>query len=108
MSTMQDLVSHDVVWTLDLALELIRNLQPAAMQKGYYLALAGGVLNNGYSVNDLDLVAVPRTKTSVEVEFVECLNTFLVPTREPGYRQSTMILHYSYNGKPIDIAVVNL
>jgi hypothetical protein len=31
------------------------------MDSGYYLALAGGVLNTGHSENDLDLVAVPRT-----------------------------------------------
>jgi hypothetical protein len=48
-------------WTLEEALHLIRLIQPKVMRDAnYYLALAGGVLNNGSSENDLDLVAVPR------------------------------------------------
>jgi len=40
------------------------------MAAGYYLALAGGVLNNGYSDNDLDLVAVPRTEDSNHMKLI--------------------------------------
>ena len=41
------------------------------MTAGYYLALAGGVLNRGSSSNDLDLVAVPRTESSDPSWFIQ-------------------------------------
>ena len=49
------------MWTLETALAFIREHQPKVAPLGYYLALGGGVLNTGSSVNDLDIVAVPRT-----------------------------------------------
>ena len=49
-----------MIWTLDSALQLIRNLQPGCEERGWYLALAGGVLNKGHSTGDLDLVAMPK------------------------------------------------
>ena len=51
-------------WDIVEALMLIRHLQSPCMSAGYYLALGGGVLNKGWSSNDLDLVAVPRTLQS--------------------------------------------
>lgn len=51
-------------WTLDSALSWIRERQPAVMAAGWYMALAGGVLNNGSSRKDLDLVLMPRTSNS--------------------------------------------
>lgn len=51
-------------WNLEDALSFIRTQQPLCMQAGYYLALAGGVLNKGKSLNDLDLVAMPMTEES--------------------------------------------
>lgn len=47
-------------WTLATARTFIRKLQKPCMESGYYIALAGGVLNRGHSNQDLDLVAVPR------------------------------------------------
>lgn len=47
-------------WTLATARTFISKLQRPCMESGYYIALAGGVLNRGHSNNDLDLVAVPR------------------------------------------------
>jgi hypothetical protein len=55
-------------WELDNALAFVRWLQPLAMQFGFWLALAGGVLNNGYSDNDLDLAAVPRGDAAQDTE----------------------------------------
>lgn len=46
-------------WNLEQALYLIRALQPKARLCGYHLLLGGGVLNNGSSNHDLDLVAMP-------------------------------------------------
>jgi hypothetical protein len=47
-------------WDLVSAISLIRDLQPKAHKLGYNLTLGGGVLNNGWSGNDLDIVAIPR------------------------------------------------
>lgn len=50
-----------ILWRLDRALSYIRGLQPRAMDTGWCIFLGGGVLNNGFSANDLDLFAYPRT-----------------------------------------------
>lgn len=47
------------LWTLEDALAVVRDLQFKALQCGYHLALAGGVLNKGYSHNDLDVIVMP-------------------------------------------------
>lgn len=48
-----------VVWTIEVALGLIRALQPECRAYGYHLALGGGVLNKGESEKDLDLYFLP-------------------------------------------------
>lgn len=68
---------------IDQALLLIRKLQPVVMEAGYYLALAGGVLNNGRSPNDLDLVAVPRTEHSTLQDLILALGTSLTWAMKP-------------------------
>ena len=55
------------MWTLDKALQLVRNLQPHLMAVGWFAALAGGVLNKGYSEHDLDLVFVPMKTESMDL-----------------------------------------
>lgn len=65
-----------IAWTLNDALEFIRDRQAGAEAAGYYLALAGGVLNRGSSFNDLDVVAVPRTADANPVAHGELLALF--------------------------------
>lgn len=48
-------------WDLASAAVFIRNIQEQAHACGYNLLLGGGVLNNGFSANDLDIVAMPRS-----------------------------------------------
>ncbi len=55
-----------IPWTLEEALDYIRSAQPLAMSSGYYLALAGEVLNPGSSANDLDIVAIPRNRKDAD------------------------------------------
>ena len=43
------------MWTLQEALQLIRDLQPQLKPLHYHVALGGGVLNKGTSQKDLDL-----------------------------------------------------
>lgn len=54
----------EIVWTIDEALEWIRSVQPAVMESGWCLMLGGGVLNQGVSGTDLDVIAYPRTRES--------------------------------------------
>lgn len=51
-------------WTLDQALQFIRQHQPLVMERGWCLLLGGGVLNTGSSASDLDLLVYPRTRGS--------------------------------------------
>jgi hypothetical protein len=51
-------------WNLAEAAVFVSNLQLAAFRAGFCLSLGGGVLNNGYSEHDLDLVAVARFPSS--------------------------------------------
>lgn len=47
------------MWTLDQALDLIRDLQPLVRELNYHITLGGGVLNTGESEKDLDLFFIP-------------------------------------------------
>lgn len=49
----------NATWTLYKALDTIKQLQ-GINAHSYYIALAGSVLNQGYSTNDLDLVIYPE------------------------------------------------
>lgn len=62
-----------MIWTLESALIYIRALQPKAMEAGWCILLAGGVLNNGISKNDLDLLAYPKTRTSKRAHLLALL-----------------------------------
>lgn len=64
-----------MTWQLEDALRLIRQMQPGCMQHGYYVALAGGVLNEGSSEQDLDLVLVPMTLNATPQRIVWHLAT---------------------------------
>lgn len=48
-------------WTLEEGLSVVRSIQWSIKRLGFHVALAGGVLNNGVSNKDLDLVFLPLT-----------------------------------------------
>lgn len=48
-------------WTFPEARKLISKCQTAALSFDYNLCMGGSVLNNGFSDNDLDIVAIPRS-----------------------------------------------
>lgn len=50
-----------VLWKLEDAVTIIREMQPFAMEASYALSLGGGVLNMGWSWKDLDITAVPAS-----------------------------------------------
>lgn len=95
-----------MAWTIEDALDVIRTMQPKCMDAGYYIAMAGGVLNKGYSDNDLDLVAMPRTKFSEPVDLLECLGSILELSDFAGYVESAGIYAYIFKGRRIEIAIV--
>lgn len=47
-------------WNLVEAVTLVAELQPEVYAAGYYIVLAGGVIVNGFSSNDLDLIVMRR------------------------------------------------
>lgn len=47
------------MWDLHDALKIIRETQETAKGFGFHISLAGGVLNKGFSENDLDLLFIP-------------------------------------------------
>ena len=49
----------EAMWTLALALNLVRDVQAAVKPFGYHVALGGGCLNNGMSNKDVDLYFLP-------------------------------------------------
>ena len=89
-------------WNLNDALELIRNIQPDCMNSGYYIALAGGVLNGGGSINDLDLVAVPRAAASNPVDLGLALHTHLGKVKGKSRIHNATIIEYKISRAPWD------
>lgn len=55
-----------LIWELEEALTLVRNLQPTCANLGYHIALGGGVLNAGWSTKDVDLYFLPLDTNGVD------------------------------------------
>ncbi len=95
--------------TLSQAVSLVRQLQPLSMHNGYYLALAGGVLNKGVSANDIDLVAVPRDRASKPEALINYLSKELTLLRDPSKNvrgRDIDVYHYQTANIKIDLAVI--
>ena len=104
-------VIHNQV-TLEDALEIIRYMQPLAKECNYYLALAGGVLNKGYSRNDLDIIAVPATSdndyTALIIKFD--FHFKRIPPSSFSVRDRSIDVHHYITNRNIhiDVAMINL
>ncbi len=48
------------MWTLELAVKLVKKLEPELSNSGYHCALTGSVLYKGSSEKDLDIVIYPH------------------------------------------------
>jgi hypothetical protein len=53
------------MWSLDNALELVREIQPQLHARKYHVAMGGGVLNKGFSEKDLDLYIFPFDNSEI-------------------------------------------
>lgn len=86
------------MWNRSSALSLIWRLQPKLMENGWFVALAGGVLNKGYSGHDLDLVAVPMKTHATDLQK---LHEVLVSCDlERTHDAETMREHWKSKGSP--------
>jgi hypothetical protein len=97
------------IWTYETALVLIRALSKACLQAGYFVSVAGSVLIDGSSDNDLDLLIIPRTDVETDpTTLLKLLSTtFTQQLSNPRYLKGRTIFHVAYNGKPVDITIFN-
>ena len=65
--------ANPAVWSLNEALNFIRELQPRALTAGYCLSLGGGVLNHGFSRRNLDIFACPLTTKARREDLMQLL-----------------------------------
>lgn len=95
------------MWILCDALSLIRLMQDSVKSAGYYTALAGGVLNRGYSRNDLDLVFIRRSPLEANsydlIDAIKAAGIILpLPFNDAG---EYFFATGTYHNKPIDIII---
>lgn len=89
---------RETVWTLEAALVFVRAYQPRVMGAGWCLMLGGGVLNRGLSINDLDLLAYPRTGDSVRGPVLA-----LFPPGAWSLSPVSDVYHFQHDGKPVEL-----
>lgn len=103
-----------VVWTLADALTVVRNTEIALAPFNAHVALAGGVLQHGYSYKDLDIIIYP-SKTSKEYswfamkeQLMRCGVTFGVyPCADHNkYGDNKFVCVGHLDGKRIDFIVL--
>lgn len=97
-------------WNLAEASLFVSAMQQEAHDAGWNLSIGGGVLNNGYSENDLDLVAVART--TVHSQSLSTL-LYLFQTREFFMQRHKKHVHIGtlygaerHDGKSIELLVI--
>lgn len=84
------------MWDLDSALELIRTIQHELHDANWHVALAGGVLNRGFSEKDLDLVFVPMGPSA------DPCHIYLIVRRVGFFRARTREdMHFHWESKGI-------
>lgn len=62
-------MDEDKGWTMEEAIELVRDLEPKLEAAGFHCALHGSVLIYGGSMNDLDLIVYPHCSSHGEGEW---------------------------------------
>lgn len=94
-------------WTLDDAIKLIREHQSEVNSVNYYLALAGGVLNNGHSDKDLDILVVPMIVSARPVNIYRKLTELFGPLSDSGVAAAVDVFVANADERgPIDFIIV--
>ena len=95
------------IWTLDEALTLTRRLSLGCTQAGYFVSLAGGVLQNGVSYNDLNLLIVSRTDVTQNSDrLLWLLRQTFSPRSKTKFLADRTLLHVYFKDKPVDITIL--
>ena len=114
---MSPVIKKPVMWTLEAALPIIRELEPKLRAADYHLMLGGGVLHRGTSTKDLDLFISPlNTSDSDPKKIVALLDSFWgvegesLKAHADDYDEDDMrhwpcMLKYVFDGKRIDVFV---
>lgn len=53
-------------WTINDAVDMVKELRPLIKDLGYFVTIGGGVLERGSSQNDLDLFLLPLRSDKIE------------------------------------------
>lgn len=53
------------LWTLEEAIDLCRKIENELEEYGYHCALTGGVLYNGSSTKDVDIMIYPHSEKNI-------------------------------------------
>lgn len=98
-------------WTLRTAVEVIHDMQKECIARGYSIALAGGVLHDGFSYSDLDLVAVPRTEASqpgILMSYLETVFEPILTSEACKFQQSFNAKWYSFlsHGRYVQVGII--
>ena len=93
------------VWTMETALAYIRELQPRAMEAGWCIMLGGGVLNNGHSNSDLDILAYPSVRRASREDLFALLpaNGQWSAWEDPTVNPVADIYTYTADGRAVDL-----
>ncbi len=100
------------MWTLDEALDAVRNIEEHIIPAGHHCALGGGVLHKGCSGKDLDIFIYPHNGRKLnpalvrlKLQLAGCKSEF-APGHSEGSNDTKTIELWSYKGKRIDFFFV--
>lgn len=86
-------------WTLDEAVTLVREIEPWFKQQGFHVGLTGGVLYNGLSFKDVDLIVYPHKSTSTS--YVEIVDKIAAIYNSAGLTLVSSMDHKTYGDEKI-------
>ena len=95
------------MWTIETALEFIREQQPRFKEVSFHLALAGSVLNNGKSEHDLDIIVMSMgTQEDISndnlLNLLASLDAIPLNVHDEEYEEDKIIYRSFEKGKQID------
>lgn len=102
------------LWTLEEAIDLCRKIENELEEYGYHCALTGGVLYNGSSTKDVDIMIYPHSEKTYNFESaVEVLTKYCnvsdikkIIDDDDKYPDCKDIRYARYNGKRVDLFFV--
>lgn len=95
-----------MMWTLSSAAALVSSLQPKAWTAGWNLCVGGGVLNNGHSGNDLDIVAIPTSKASRNIDLWQLFFDAYYDLEEVSELPCAKVYKFRQGSRFIDLLVM--